>query len=50
MNFEGLVEVNICSGYGFKLGDMNEYKFSLCEDCLIEMFKTFKHNLLIQDC
>jgi hypothetical protein len=41
---EGLIEAHICGGFGAKLGDCVEYKFSLCEDCLIRLFDTFKHS------
>ena len=40
---EGLIEVKIAGGYGSKLGDGNYYTFSICVDCCLEMFKTFKH-------
>jgi hypothetical protein len=42
-NYEGLVEANFTGGYGSKIGDMTQVTFSLCEDCLLELFKTFKH-------
>jgi hypothetical protein len=41
-NFEGLTETTLYAGYGSKLGDGNVYRFSLCEDCLIEFFGTFQ--------
>jgi len=41
MNYEGLTEARICGGYASKIGDMLELSFSLCEKCLIELFKTF---------
>ncbi len=44
MNYEGLIEASVFGGYASKLGDQVNYEFSLCEDCLIELFKTFKHN------
>lgn len=46
---EGLIEKEIHCGYYSKMGDGNIYQFSLCEDCLIELFKTFKHDPLIGD-
>jgi hypothetical protein len=49
MNYEGLVEAGFTGGYGSKIGDMNRVKFSLCEDCLLELFKTFKHEPYIHD-
>lgn len=33
-NYEGLVDVNLCGGYGSKLGDGVAYNFSICETCL----------------
>lgn len=41
-NYEGLVEASFIGGYYSKIGDSLECQFSLCEDCLIELFKTFK--------
>jgi len=41
INHEGLLETSVCGGYAAKLGDMVEYKFSICEDCLKEMFEKF---------
>jgi uncharacterized protein with PQ loop repeat len=49
LNFEGLVEADIIGGYCSKLGDMTRIRFSLCENCLIEMFKTFKHDPYVPD-
>jgi hypothetical protein len=41
--FDGLIEVKATGGYWSKIiGDMNCYKFSLCESCLVEYAKTFK--------
>ena len=40
--YEGLLEAHISGGFSSKIGDGIEYEFSLCEDCLIELFKTFK--------
>ena len=45
-NYEGLIEAHICGGYGSKIGDEFQFEFSLCESCLLELFKTFKHNPL----
>lgn len=42
MNYEGLIEVSFMGGYASKIGDSLECRFSLCESCLIELFKTFK--------
>lgn len=47
MTMGGLIEVNISGGYGSKLGDGSEYQFSMCEICLIELFKSFKHPALL---
>ena len=40
--FDGLIERHISCGYGSKFGDGVEFEFSLCEDCLEELFKLFK--------
>lgn len=43
--FDGLIEVCAHGGYWSKvIGDMNRYRFSLCETCLVEFAKTFKIN------
>lgn len=42
-DYEGLPKVYLCGGYGSKIGDGVELEFSLCEDCIIELIKTFKH-------
>jgi hypothetical protein len=42
-NYEGLIDARIQGGFDSKLGDGIEYGFSLCEDCLSELFKKFKH-------
>jgi hypothetical protein len=48
-SYEG-IQVSKTGGYYSKhLGDMNEYKFDLCEKCLWELMKTFKHNSLVLD-
>lgn len=44
--YEGLLSSQVFCGYDSKLGDMNEYRFDLCEDCLIWLFATFKHDPL----
>jgi|GEM_PF-2744842 len=44
MNYEGLLEVSVEGGYASKLGDSVRYTFSLCENCLEELFKSFKIN------
>lgn len=49
MNYEGLIEASVSGGFHSKIGDMVDLKFSLCEDCLIEMFKTFKHDPYVRD-
>ena len=43
LNFEGLLEAHVQGGYGAKLGDMDSYIFSICEDCLSTLFDGFKH-------
>lgn len=49
MNYEGLVEANFIGGFYSKFGDMSKYKFSLCEECLDELFKSFKHDPYVPD-
>lgn len=45
----GLINAYVSTGYFSPcLGDGNEYKFDLCERCLKELFKTFKHDPLIE--
>lgn len=40
---EGLLECEITGGFFSKhLGDMSSYRFSMCEACLIQLFKTFR--------
>lgn len=40
--YEGLIDQKVTGGFGSDyLGDMNEYKFDICEKCLVEFFKTF---------
>ncbi len=46
-NHEGLVEADFTGGYASKLGDMNRYRFSICEACLIALFDTFKIDPLV---
>ena len=43
MNYEGLIETVVQGGYAAKLGDMDSYVFSICEDCLRKLFEGFKH-------
>lgn len=44
------VSVGFTGGYYSKyLGDMNQYKFDLCEKCLWDLMKTFKHDSLVLD-
>lgn len=40
-NYEGIIEKEICGGYGSKIGDCDRYVFSLCEKCLMDLFKSF---------
>lgn len=41
--FEGLEEVEIHGGYHSKfIGDMCSLRFSLCEECIVDLTKTFK--------
>ena len=49
MNYEGLLEATVRGGFASKLGDGVEHRFSLCEDCLIELFKDFKHAPTTED-
>lgn len=42
MNFEGLIETNVCGGYSSLLGDSIRYTFSLCERCLEQLFRGFQ--------
>jgi hypothetical protein len=45
----GLVGAYVSTGYfSPALGDGNHYEFDLCERCLDELFKTFKHDPLIE--
>lgn len=42
-NFNGLIEIPVYGAYdSTHLGDGCEYRFSLCEKCLDELFKSFK--------
>lgn len=41
MNYEGLFAEG-GGGYASKIGDCTKWDFCLCEDCLLELFKTFK--------
>lgn len=38
MNYEGITNVSGVGGYASKIGDGVEYSFSLCEDCLLDLF------------
>ena len=40
-NFCGLEEVQMICGYGSK-NDGTIYTFSMCEDCVLELIKSFK--------
>ena len=41
--YGGLIESEIFGGYySSKLDDQSKYTFSLCEHCLVKMFKNFK--------
>jgi hypothetical protein len=40
-DYLGLVESKIDCSYYSKLGDGEKVKFSLCEDCLLDLFKDF---------
>ena len=44
-NYYGITSVCVERGYGSSLGDGDDLWFSLCEDCCVELFKTFKHQL-----
>lgn len=41
-DYDGIEEVVITGGFGSKLGDGTELRFSLCMDCILELVKTFK--------
>lgn len=41
-NCFGLIETQVQGGYAAKLGDMVTWTFSICEDCLKELFDSFK--------
>lgn len=42
-SYEGLLEITVQGSYWTKkLSDCANYTFSLCENCLSEMFKNFK--------
>jgi len=44
-NLNGLIEAQVSGAYDSShLGDGNVYEFSMCEKCLSELFKTFKHD------
>ena len=41
--YSGLVETEVHGGYDSEfVGDMTSWKFSICEECLLEITKTFK--------
>lgn len=43
MNFPGLVEVSVRGLFDSpRLADETVYTFSMCEDCLMDLFDTFK--------
>jgi len=44
MNYEGVVGAVGRGGYSSKIGDDVFWRFDLCEVCLLELFKTFKHS------
>lgn len=49
-NFEGLIEVIASGGYESKfIGDSSSLKFSLCEDCLKRLCKSFKIQPAVRD-
>jgi hypothetical protein len=49
-DWEGLIEVGVVGGYGSAhLGDGNQYEFSLCEACLVELFQTFMLSAKVTD-
>jgi hypothetical protein len=43
VGYYGLINADVSGGYWScdEIGDLNTYRFSLCEDCLVELFKTF---------
>lgn len=48
-NYEGLIETEIYCGYGSKIGDGDQFCFSLCEDCLKVLMKSFKHSAFVRN-
>jgi hypothetical protein len=47
----GLINARITGGYeSTYLKDEKSYKFSLCEKCLVNLFKTFKTSVEVKDC
>lgn len=46
-DFEGLENADVFCGYDSKhFGDGTQLCFSLCEACLFELNKTFKHSMI----
>jgi len=47
----GLIETEVSGGYESiaGIGDMTIYKFSLCEHCLVALFKTFTHDPFVEE-
>lgn len=45
-----VLSAEIVGGYGSSLGDMERYAFDLCEDCLLELFATFKIDPRVTEC
>lgn len=51
MNYEGLIGAYVIAGYGAEyLYDGVGYSFDLCEKCIFELFKTFKHPPSLSSC
>lgn len=49
-DYYGLIEVGFSTGYASrKFSDGCYYQFSLCEECLAELFDTFKIDPLMQE-
>ena len=49
-NALGLIETEVCGGYySVELEDMKTYTFSICEKCLVELFKQFNIKPQIDD-
>ncbi len=49
-SYYGLIEAQVSGGYeSSHLGDETEWRFSMCEMCLYQLFKTFKIDPLVDE-